>query len=106
MRNLGIDMTDEEFKELMETLDEDHSNEIDCEAPSRRFDVFDVSTFSTPLLDVFDVSTFSFRQLCQLLLLPLSSCPFWRPNAWHSGRDLHCSLWPLAAGILVVIFGA
>ena len=37
-------MTDEEFKELMETLDEDNSNEIDCEAHFPRFDVFDVSS--------------------------------------------------------------
>ena len=64
VRNLGIDMTDEEFNELMETLDEDNSNEIDCEAPSRRLVNF-VSFFSGQL----------------------SSCPFWRPNAWHSGRD-------------------
>ena len=39
-----IDLTDEEFKELMETLDEDNSNEVDCEAHFPRFDVFDVSS--------------------------------------------------------------
>ena len=62
-----IDLTDEEFKELMETLDEDNSNEIDCEAHFPRFDIFDVSS-------TLQEAIFFFLSIL-------------RPTAWDSGRE-------------------
>ena len=51
----------------METLDEDNSNEIDCEAHFPRFDVFDVSS-------TLQEASFFFLSIL-------------RPTAWDSDRD-------------------